>query len=445
MAELLSVPDALKSSGMDVGIPRTPRNPNTCALIGDSRAANFLISTAVVGRKSSQHPLAWAMGYMGQRLRAVYFGGISGFRSDQWQKALSPDLSYLQVNNVQAMFQTDALWAVFAGIGVNDISQGFTAAQIWNGYNGAPGMKAVLDACINAGMRPIIFGELGATGFSATQIGYVAQLNRYLRGWASANSDAIYFNQGGSIWSPTATSAIAFKAGYSGDGMHLTALGANAAGSDLSAILTPRIPLFDERITSGVETYAQGGVQLCPNPLFLTSTGGSAGTGITGTAPSGTNITRLGGATATLTVIADPNGYGNAIQLACTFAANGDAVVVDIDLTPSIPLGSWTPGDRYFAQARVEVANGSSNAGCPWSMLRFQADGVANEVYDFYNDVNISSGPTTAYNLDQKTGILTIPTYTTATQVIQRVRMNGYAAGSQTVVISRCSTTKVLN
>lgn len=413
------------------------------ALIGDSRAANYFISSAAgdpLGgkRKTAQHPLAWALALCGQRAQVVYNGGKSGKRSDEWQ-TLAGNGAWSTMNNLAAAIASGARWIMIpCGGSVNDISQGYTADQIWNGYNGAPGFKATLDTIVAAGLRPFLFTEIGATGFNAPQIGFVHQVNWYLRDYAARHPACVLFDTGAAAWNPASTS-IAFKSGVSGDGTHFTAMGGYTVGTLLAPVLAALIPERRQLISAGHQSYANGGRQICPNPLFLTVTGGTVSAPLTGTAPANVTIARTGNATGSASVIDDPNGYGKAIQINCTWAASGDTIAATIDLTPSIPLANWQAGKKYAFLAHAEVAAGSVNTSPPMGRFRFVADGTTYETYDLYTDSSTNNGPSAAYAVDIKTDVQVVPTFTSATQVIGRVTLQGWGAGSCTATISRCS------
>lgn len=413
------------------------------ALIGDSRAANYFVSYAAgdpLGgkRKTAQHPLAWALALCGQRAQVVYNGGKSGKRSDEWQ-TLPGNGAWSAMSNPAAAIASGSRWIMIPCDGaVNDISQGYTADQIWNGYNGAPGYKVTLDAIVAAGLRPFLFTEIGATAFNAAQIGHVHKLNWYLRDYAARHPACVLFDTGPLVWNPAST-AIAFKTGISGDGTHFTAMGGYTIAGPLAVMLTALIPERRQLISAGHQSYANGGKQICPNPLFLTETGGTVTAPLTGAAPASVTLARTGSATGSASVIDDPNGYGKAIQLGCTWAASGDTISATIDLTQSIALASWQAGRKYAFLAHVEVAAGSVNTSPPMGRFRFVADGTTYETYDLYTDNSTGSGPTAAYAIDIKTDVQVIPTFTNATQVIGRVTLQGWGAGSCTATISRCS------
>lgn len=413
------------------------------ALLGDSRAANYFISFAPgdpLGgkRKNAQHPLAWALALCGQRAQVAYNGGKSGKRSDEWQ-TLPGNGAWSAMGNLAAVLTCGARWVMIScGGAVNDISQGFTADQVWSGYNGAPGLKATLDMIVAAGLRPFLFTEIGAAGFNAARIGHVHALNWYLRDYAARHPACVLFDTGALVWNPSSTS-IAFKAGLSGDGTHFTAMGGYILGTQLAAMLQALIPERSQLICAGHESFANGGKQICPNPLFLNATGGTVSAPMTGTAPATVSIGRVGGATGSASVIDDANGYGKAIRLDCAWAASGDAISATFDLTQSIPPSGWVAGKSYAFLAHVQVSAGATNTSPPWARLRFSADGATYEAYDLYTDSGTNNGPADAYAVDVKTDVMIIPQSASVTQVIGRVTMQGWGAGGCTATISRCS------
>lgn len=437
------------------------RLPHLFALIGDSRAENFATSASLVARegyKSAQHPLNWFNALAGQRLQMVFNGGKSGKRSDEWQSLAATDTtSYPGLGNVDAMLSTRALWAFFTGIGVNDISQGYTADQVWAGYNGAPALPATLARVLAAGMRPVIFLEPGSTSLSAGQVPEVHRLNAYLRSFCLANPACVMVDVPALIWSGTATSttAIAFRTGYMTDGTHLAVKGAHAIGSALVTLLAGLVPPRAVLPSSPTEIPANGRVQLVNTPWLLpnaTTQGAVTGFTFSTQMPAGlvwvrglNGVNATGAATATCSIIADPNGFGQALQIAATFSQDKEFVQVDL---PTDTTGI-VPGDILRGSAHVEIANGSANACIDYFRLQTTPDGgTLISAYDLYDDpsaVAFGAFPTTALSLDLTTGLMTVPSFaSTLTSGLRlRIGSNG-GAGSMTVTISRCGIYKRL-
>lgn len=411
---------------------------------GDSRNKNFHISTGV--GKSSQHPLCHALTQIGQRARVVYNGGISGNQSGQYLTANSPDPGYIGINNLTAFLSTDAMWAYWGGMAVNDFTAGRTAANVWNGFGGNIGIRDALIMSKAAGKRNIIALEIGANGMNPTE---VHLLNGYILDWIAVNPQDIVFNLPAIVWTKTNQSTITIANNIAADGTHLLSWGAWLAGAvgasgaaSLAALLLPLIPPWPRMVSAALETKTlTSNRQMVTNPLMITATGGTAGTGITGNVPAGYGVSRGAGTpTATTTVIADPNGFGNALQVDCTFGAQGDIIRVYADLGTT----GWTPGKKYVQSGRVEVANGSSNLCFPAAELEivWNSFGASRATRDNYATTAYGIGPTTAYGCDLETdgalsNALTIPPFTNVSQVWAKINLLAFGAGSGSVVVSR--------
>lgn len=408
----------------------------------DSRGKNAY--QAGYSRKSQQHPLIHALAALGQRARLVYNGGISGNRSDQYLQANSPDPDFAGVNNLDALLRRDARIVLWPGLAVNDFTAGYTAQNVWDGYNGSIGLRRAFEAVQAKGGRNLIYLESGAVGMAPTQPN---ALNGIIREWADSNPQTLLLDVPAIIWSPAATSTIAFKSGVSADGTHLLALGARMIGVDgapgapsLSALLSTIIPPVQRLLVSGLETSTlTGGRQIAPNPLFLTTTGGTLNAGMTGAAPSGVTVKRISGApTATVSVIDDPNGFGKAVQVAATFGAAGDNIAVEV----ALPTTGLATGTKYTASGRVDVAAGSSNAAFPYAEIQMVNNGYTANVTrnDMYTAGAYGPGPTTAYSLGLETDALTLPAFSTVDEFRTRIHLTATAAGSATYTIAQLGT-----
>jgi hypothetical protein len=162
------------------------------------------------------------------------------------------------------------------------------------------------------------------------------------------------------------------------------------------------------------------------------------------------NTNASGAATATVSTITDPNGFGQAVQIAATFTQANEFIQLDwfLDITGVLA------GDQYYANMRVDVASGSANGCICYHRLAFTPDGNGALVafaYDMYGDPSQAAdwgpGPTTAYSLvSSETGIVTVPAFNTSLAGAQRIRLGSSGgAGNITVTISRAGVRKVMN
>lgn len=413
-ADLLTIQSALQMN-------RLLMPANTVALFGDSRLDYNYASATVFGAAGF---IAQANARMGHRMKLSYKGTTPGARSDQyiatWLTGLLASPSAYVI-----------VWGAY-----NDINQGVTADQIWLGAAAGGtgiGMKAALDQIVAAGMQPILISEPGATAFTATQIAQVLSYNQRLREYAENNRWARYFNMGRIAWDGSTTGAsIVFKTGYSTDGIHPLVLWAAAAGaafaSQFGSLFTP----IDGGVSAAFEktTLNTYGNNFLTNGLFTTTTGGTAGTGITGTAPSSVTVSRTGSATATISTAANADGYGNDLIVNATFTAAGENI--QIAFFPG--TSPWAAGDLWDAGVSVAVDAGGEALAGPVLRPIFQSttQGIAGDLYQ----TGGAKGPNTAYSLDLQSPTGTVQAGTLSS-ISWYLFLYGGAAGSATAKISK--------
>lgn len=465
----LSLDDVARYLGKPAGLPAIAGvnglNPNQFGIVSDSRGHNFNIlgggGTTQVLRKSAQNAMTWMLALMGQRMRCVYNGGNSGKRSDQWQLLQTVDPRFPGLNNIDAFFTTNAQWLFFAGIGVNDIAQLVTADQIWFGYGGAPGLKALFARVIASGRRPVLFAETGAgnTGYTAAMVAETNRLNRYLEEFALTNPQAVYADLTRVVWDGTSTntSQIVQKANYypaPTDTTHLKAFGSYFVGAYLAGLMSPLVPPVDRLIKNVTQNPTNGAVQLVQTPLFspLGSQPANAN-GITYTSGVPANmqfnralasVSASGAATANIGIAADPNGYGNAMTIAATFTADTESIW----FLHTCSVAGLTPGDKIYANAQVDIT-ASSGARNPSINMRLTADGTQYPSTDLENNPLLGSTfgamPDVTPTLTLETEIVTVPPNGTLSLFVQGIMAAGPSGGSQTARWSRIGVHKVLS
>lgn len=391
---------------------------NTFAFVGDSRLAQYYIdSTGTQIYKNSVQFFTWANAMSGQRMNVIYDGGISGDRSDQY------------LVNLNTAIASGARFLILWGI-VNDIVNGNTAVQSWTGV-GMPtasiGLKAAALQAIAAGMTVIFVGEPGSVGFSSAEMSQVSQYNQYCREFIEENPNAIYFDSLSTLLDPTQT-VIAFKTGYSNDGTHTNTLGAYNLGVAFSALLPPLLPVFAQEQQSAWDVPLNNGVNLLANPLFLTTTGGTAGTNTTGSVPANWSV--QGSANVAVAVSTVPGSYGNDLVLTLTASGAGTAELY-------YTFGSITAGEILQNGIEYTVASGSSNFGPPTNRQLIQLDSVNHQPGDMYFTVADAPGPTVAYTNVLQSPKFTVPAFTTFNQWIWYSDINFTAAGSAVVNFRR--------
>ncbi len=389
-------------------------NQNAIACCGDSRLAQQYVDTPVNQRKSAYNMLTIASQLMGQRVKWYNFA-VSGLRSDQ----------YLAASYLNQALATNAHWLMIFGI-VNDISLNGSSVDYWTQY-----VKPACQAWIAQGRSVILLTETGVAAFSgsASNVGAVAKYNRQIRQFCMENPGrAVLIDIAAAVMDPTAV--MAFKSNVSGDNVHINLVrGAFMAGQAIADVLTPLIPAYSPLVTTRGEVFANGGVQFFSNPLFTTASGGTGGTGVTGTIPSGITLIIIptGWSCAVSTAA---GAYGNDLVLALTSNAAGVAQVqMDISSVESV-------GDVMYANCEVTVDAASTNFQCASAFLESNRASVTNLAEDGYADSANSFGPAEAKTLTLQTPELTI-------QAGARGWLTGYlrayfnGAGSATVRLRR--------
>lgn len=426
------------------------RQPNLIAALGDSRVAQIHLDAAHLNI-SNANVFGWAKAISGQRVTLAYNGGVSGNRSDQ------------MLARVGDMLQTLAGTA-YIHIGVNDISQaatGFTstagpmAGQAISTSNVALHVYLNIlwaySTLMNAGYQNVIVVlEPGASNLGAASVAQVVELNQRLRDWAETAPGAIPFDLPYLIWNPTSSgTAIAFKSNYmrsaGSDTTHLGAKGAYAAAADathgLAQLFTQMFPRFPRELRNINEiASANSNVNQMANPMFITTTGGVAGGGVTGSVPSGWTVTRVtdqgsGGGTQTCAVSTGTpadGSPGNEVILAMTFAAAGDSFSLVQDWT----LANWSQGDIIQGGAEVSIDDATNLAGA-YAYLQANGTGASPlTTMDLANIENVSF-TTGALKIPLLTEKMTIPQFTTKSWVTQHYSFIASAASTVTVRIRR--------
>lgn len=413
--------------GSSWGLLKTNATPsrvgNAFAFLGDGRMAaqfNDGSSTAypasLAHMKNNTFFFNWANALLGQRMKTAYNGATSGQRSDQYLARLD------------AAIASGAKWLMMWSI-VNDVSQyattGDTALTIWTR------IKNAAQTALNAGMNVVLLTEPGsnALGSSTNQKAIINQFNQYLREYADVTPGVFCFDIASYVVDP-AQANITLRTTHSSDGSNLNASGAYYVGQMFANYISNFIPPLNSQIVAISEIAANGNIQQMANPLFMTTTGGSAASGITGSVPAnyGTNIT--GGATATVSTAADSSGFGNAFTIAGNFAAAGDAIRIYQDTT----LANYTiPGDIVEAGAEVVINAGATNLS--QVVLAAIATGDPNMFADLYAPSTSVALPNVAMDLVLRSVPYTLKTG--ATTVSWAMRFTGCGAGSFTATIKR--------
>ena len=392
-------------------------------LLGDSQEEAGFIDPSQ-RRYNMRSPVNWARQLTGQRFSLYQSFGVSGQRTDQIMARLS------------AAIATGAgilhLWC-----GVNDIAQNYPTAST-SGATAAQNIITMAEAARLAGMTVIIEACIPASNLSATQIAQAMDLRQRILDYAERTPNVYASDAMGAVLNPTnSATATVFRAGYSLDGTHETSMGAyyHAQATLVPIITTILPPRTNLLLKNATEVPANGRWQLADNPIFITATGGTLGTGMSGTVPGGWTVTRLnnqGAATATVGTQADADGIGNNVTLACTFNAQNDRVC----LTRDIVASNWQPGDIVQAVARVQVTGTPSGLTATRLMVEINGDSATTVLEDGYHATD-GQGPNVPYDVVLATKPFQIPNYTAKGYIALRLFCDASGSGSANVVVKQ--------
>lgn len=399
------------------------RVANRIAVIGDSRPAAAFIDPAkrISGGGSG---LMWALALSGQRATIAAALGASALRTDE---IMATQLAPALATNAGILY-------LYAGL--NDIGQDYPTAAT-SGATAAANIIAMCNAAVRAGMRVILEQEIGSQTIGATRQIQVMELRQRLREYAE-RTPGVYLHDAAAavvLDQDASSTTMTYRANYSYDGVHLNNRGAYYHGKSLATLLTalllPRFP----GVYNTFETPSQGRWQLLPNPLYTPGTGGTANTGITGTVPGSCSVARSGSATATVSTVADADGFGNNVQMDCTFTAAGELVRLGQD----VAAANWSPGDIIEGGALVQVSSPVGFSGAT-ALMQINGDSVSYDNASLYPiDANTAQrpGPDEGYTALLLTQPYTVPAITSKGWCTLHVRAVGETAGSVTLKVLR--------
>jgi hypothetical protein len=420
-------------------------------LVGDSRTAQYgFDSNNPTNSVNATHYFAWANSLLGQPLQVLQNFGISGLRSDQFIAATGA-----------AALAARSQWVHIGPPAVNDISQaasGYTTvtSPFFSGGTSvntsnvaavvASQIKAYCLACVATGKKVLLSTEHGSTAFNTAQVAAVFQLNEYLR-YLSLTYPSIYLWDGAKdYWNPTgSTTAIVFRAGYSGDGVHSIIPGGYAMGVSLSTFLGTSLYSPNDYLASNLADATTTNTQsLEDNGLFTTLTGGSVAGGLvltSGTIPA--NWQMAGAATSSVIVTSGANaqGYGNDLTLAITAGA-ADSITFSHNSFGSL----LSINDKVSCAVQAQVAAGSSNLNV-WQFLSMASNLSVPNTFSMYGarSASTGSGPTTAYTTTLYCPFAGYAAGATTVGTSKRfINFDFTAAGSATVTLRRAIVRKQL-
>ncbi|ABS68404.1 hypothetical protein Xaut_3174 [Xanthobacter versatilis] len=363
-------------------------NRSTLVLMGDSRLAGFFNDPSTKLMRQGANFLRCGLALSGQRMRVEKSFAVSGQRSDQ----------YLAAANVTQALACKSHWLVLYGV-ANDIGQLSNTVDHFT-----VNIKPVADAWTATGRGVILITETGGNSFTTPEArGAVFRYNRQVRDYCRANRGAILFDAAAVVMDPS--QPMTLNPAYSGDGLHigLTA-GAYVLGKAFADLIKQIAPPCDGLVYSAGQVFANGGMQLFSNPLWLTTTGGTGSGIMTGTVPAGiTGISAPASSSIVGSVAA--GAYGNDLQLALTAGAAG-VFKVKCDFVSELEI----VGETYYANAELDVASGATNFQSCGVHLECNRAGATTTTEDGFVGTSAGNLPSGAYSFVCETERLTIPT-----------------------------------
>ena len=409
-------------------------SPNYVALLGDSRtASNRALNAGVnLAAWNASGVFSALRARSGQRLRMVYNGGVAGDRTDEINVRLETALAYFPG------------LVIYWG-GLNDIAEQYPSAST-SGATAFANIRTAGLRAISTGAVFLVFTEYPATGWSAAQVSQLFELNARLSNWAQNTPGVVLFDVCRYMLDYTTATAPTRKTGYTYDGVHPSMKGAYILAKALDAQISSTIPNLGPKRVSGLQdAFSNNPWELLANGNHITTSGGagSGSGGVTGTVPSGMNITRSGSTVATVvsTAACADGVSGNDAIFTMTNAAVND--VVQIRHLPT--LGDFVLGGTYQAMCDIDV---SGTAGLDSVRLSLEYEHSATAYLTI--DQNFATGErpgipdSETFSQTLLTDPITIPTGITLSAVRWFVQVKfGVIAGAAVVKVRNCSLRRI--
>lgn len=377
------------------------------ASLGDSREDPAILSGLQKGGGSQ---LNWACALAHQRYRVVLDQGQSGKRTDEYLSDAA--IAAIIASNVGTVHIMGAM---------NNIGQDYPSPTT----SGAVAAADVMTACAKfraAGINVVLEAETGQNGMTAARYGQCLDYTNRLRDY-QLRTPGIYWHDARPVVHNMAATSLAnlFKTGMEYDGTHLSQRGAYYWGKSLKAVLDSFIPASTSpTVNSAFELPANGRFQLLDNPLFLTTSGGSTSTGVTGTLPGSCTVNKTGAGTSVAVTSA-----AQSIDMSITFGAQGD----NARLSMAANNANWLAGDWLLGACRVSVTNPSGLAGPQFTFVS-TGDSVGTVVSDL-SATTTWAGPDESFSITMLTLPFQVPAYTVKSSLVPTVYFHANAAGSQ--------------
>lgn len=402
--------------------------------------------TAAVYFKALYANNSWVMhanSLLGGRLNVVAIDGYPGDRIDQIAKRVG-NLTALRPQYVAVMGGTNDFRN--SAISVSD------ALNNLNTLVYAP-LRGVGSVIFAMAVIPLGASDTPSNGLTVAQVNSnIVQFNEALRAYCASTAGVIFVDSHAAIVDATTLTGVALAAKLQ-DQIHPSPRGAFAIGQVLAAAASPIVKAFSNLPSSPADTVATfaGSSNVTENPLFVTGTGGTVGSGVTEGSGAGTSVAqnwrvqKSGTATCAASLVArtlaaDGDTLGNNQRMTATFSASNDSVTLDSVITIGSRVAS---GDRVYAECVIKIAGTPSNLKRVNLNLNYTVGGVAYQAVAGYGSASNN------LQLDDGTFVFRTPAVTIPAGAVTALSASVFvqgagAAASFTIDVGRMVVRKVV-
>lgn len=408
------------------GISFRPTRGNGMVIIGDSRIAQNTNNPSQTN-KNAQGVVVWAQALS---RKAGFFVtqnlGVSGDRTDQMLARMDAAVA-------------DPAGVAFVWCGVNDIAQNYPSATT-SGATAFANIATLAKALIASGKHVILTLDTPVTSWDATQRGQLFDLNSRLTSAFSGSRSVSLADFFGVVVDP-ASATLQPRANYYSDTTHVGIKGAYHCAKVLRDIVDPLLPAALIPLPCGAsDVFSLNPNSLLDTGCHITTSGGVAGTGASGTVPAGANVARSSGTgTVAVSTAASPDGVGNDLVLTFTAAA-ADVFRVAYDITTT----RLVAGATYVLEGEVSV---TSATGLRAIQCRMEYNGTVSGIIqrNTFEDSIGGAGPDEDFTIRFQSEEFVAPTVAeTITWMTLRIMETFNAASSAVVKIRRLRLRRVI-
>lgn len=355
-------------AGADGGVIELGSAGIRAIIIGDSRVQQNIEQTATAVTKRARW-FTTLNALLGQRFELVNNAGVNGDTADGVlarvrNSNLGAGFGALGDPSVAVTSSPGAglpAEVVFLNVGTNDIfGTGSTAVSVW------AAARQIADIIRSSGKTLVLCTVMAPNsalaGYTTAKVGQLMVYNDLIRDYCKASRGVILYDHFAAAVNPTSAS-VETAAGDLRDGTnHENNRGGYKiakAGVALFSGLPARQGLLpsSNAATSALDSAIK---HLRVNPL-LTGTAAITATGYTGNAAAGLangNFVRGGAASAVLSKVTRPDGYGDNIKFACTFTAASET----LEMRDNSYHAQAVAGATYMAVAEISYTGPSGAA-----------------------------------------------------------------------------------